>query len=110
MTDRIMNHKILGTIQPELVPFRWNGEIIHGAEGESLAAALLANGIRTLRRHEKDGKPRGIYCNIGHCSECRVTVNGERNQRACLTPVEKGMDVEQQTELPHLVKGDDAHV
>lgn len=110
MTERIMHHKILGTIQHDLVPFKWEGRTIYGAEGESLTAALLANGIRTLRKHEKDGKPRGIYCNIGHCSECRVTVNGEKNQRACLTPVEKNMDVEQQKELPHLVKGDEAHV
>lgn len=110
MTERITHHKILGTIQHEPVPFKWNGEVIYGAEGESLTAALLANGIRTLRRHEKDGKPRGLYCNIGHCSECRVTIDGEKNRRACLTPVVQDMDVEQQKELPHLVKGGDTHV
>ncbi|WP_411842826.1 (2Fe-2S)-binding protein [Salinicoccus sp. HZC-1] len=110
MTERILNHKILGAIRHEFVPFKWNGETIYGVEGESLTAALLANGIRTLRTHEKDGKPRGLYCNIGHCSECRVTIGGEKNQRACLTPVKEGMSVRQQTELPHLVKGDDSHV
>lgn len=110
MTERIMNHKILGPIQHELVPFKWNGKTVYGVEGESLTAALLANGVRTLRRHEKDGMPRGLYCNIGHCSECRVTINGEKNQRACLTVVKEGMSLEQQTELPDLVKGDDSHV
>lgn len=110
MTERILSHKILGDIKPKEVPFYWNEQVIHGVEGESLTAALLANNIRTIRQHEKDGKPRGLYCNIGHCSECRVIIDGERNQRACMTPVREEMHIEQQVELPHLVKGGERHV
>lgn len=109
MTDRILEHKILGKKEQTLVPFKWNGKTYYGAEGESITAALLANDIRTLRYHEKDGSGRGLYCNIGHCSECRVTVKGKRNQRACLTPIYKNMEIEQQIELPHLVKGGRPH-
>ena len=105
MTRRITNHKILGSFEVDLVPFYWNGRELQGHRGESLTAALLANGIRTLRLHEKDGSPRGLYCNIGHCSECRVTIDGKKNQRACLNTVKEGMRIESQSMLPNLTKG-----
>ena len=105
MTRRILDHKILGPKEHTTVPFIWNGETYHAAEGESITAALLANDIRTIRHHERDGAPRGLYCNIGHCSECRVTVDGTENVRACLTPVRKNMEIDRQGALPHLVEG-----
>lgn len=73
------------------VGFTFNGRQLSGLQGEPIAAALLANGIQTLRLHEKSGRPRGIYCGIGHCFECRVAVNGIPGIRACLTPLEGGM-------------------
>ncbi|CAM4309411.1 (2Fe-2S)-binding protein [Lacicoccus alkaliphilus] len=105
MTRRIIEHKILGSKKSPLIPFIWNGETYYGAEGESITAALLANDIRTLRYHERDGAPRGLYCNIGHCSECRVKVDGRENVRACLTPVRENMIIVRQGALPHLVEG-----
>nr|WP_257350941.1 (2Fe-2S)-binding protein [Pseudalkalibacillus decolorationis] len=69
-------------------------------EEDTIASALLANGIRMLRRHEESGSPRGVYCNIGHCFECRVTARGEEGVRACLTPVEDGMVVSSGKQLP----------
>lgn len=110
MKNRITHHKILDSIEFELVPFTWNNHTLYGNKGESLTAALLANDIRTLRKHEKDSKPRGMYCNIGHCSECRVTVDGKINQRACLTPLKKDMKVEQQIEIPYVVEEGEQHV
>lgn len=105
MTERILNHKILGDYTPHIVPFQWNNVTYYGDEGESVTSALLANDIRTIRHHEKDGKPRGLYCNIGHCSECRCTVDGIPNQRACLTQLKRQMDIKSQQEVPDLVKG-----
>lgn len=104
MTERITKHKILDDFELNTVSFTWNNHTLYGNEGESVTAALLANNIRKIREHEKDGQPRGMYCNIGHCSECRVTVNGKRNQRACLTPLVKDMVIEQQFEVPYVVK------
>ncbi|MFZ5633219.1 MAG: (2Fe-2S)-binding protein [Bacillota bacterium] len=75
------------------VTFTFNGRELKGYAGEPIAAALLANGVRTLGYREKSGRPRGIYCGIGHCYECRVTVNGIPGTRACLTPLEDGMAV-----------------
>lgn len=94
---RITNHPILGTIQKQdLVQIYFNGEKYDAVKGESIAAALLANGIRTLRYSEKEQQPRGIYCGIGHCYECRVSVDGSRSTRACITPVRDSMTIESQ--------------
>lgn len=105
MTERIINHPVLGTLEPgQAVTFTFNGQEYEGFEGEPIAAALLAAGIRTLRHHEESGAPRGIYCNIGHCFECRVEVNGRQGVRACLTPVQEGMRILGGEELPAPVR------
>ncbi len=94
MTERIENHPIMGPLpERERVTFRWMGRDIEAVKGEPIAAALLAAGIRTLRRSEVSGAPRGVYCAIGQCMECRVTVNGASGVRACLTPIVGGEDV-----------------
>lgn len=95
MSRRIENHPVLGKLaEQERVTFQFDDEKYEGFEGDTIASALLAHGIRTLREHEASGTPRGIYCNIGHCFECRVTVNGNANVRACLTPIKENMVVE----------------
>ncbi|MGE7988793.1 (2Fe-2S)-binding protein [Lysinibacillus fusiformis] len=105
MTERIINHPILGNlIKKEKVTFTFDDHEFEGYKGESLAAALLAQGIRTLRLHEETGQPRGIYCNIGHCFECRVNVNGLEGERACLTPLSDGMVVKSGQTLPTTVR------
>lgn len=94
MTKRIIHHPVLDSIdETDTVSFTFDHKEYIALRDESLAAALLANGIRTLRHHEESGTPRGIYCNIGHCFECRVTVDGKQGVRACLTPVQEGMNV-----------------
>lgn len=37
--------------------------------------------------------PRAPLCGMGVCFECRVTVDGESNVPACITPVRAGMQV-----------------
>jgi len=61
--------------------------------GETVAGALLASGRRAWR-HTRHGQPRGLYCGIGLCFDCLVTVNGTPNVRACVTPVMAGMIIE----------------
>jgi sarcosine oxidase, subunit alpha len=102
---RIIDHPILGRVDNrEMISFQFDGNTYEGYENETIAAALLANGVRKLRVHEESGSPRGIYCNIGHCMECRVTVNNQANVRACLTVVKKDMVVESGKQLPNPVK------
>jgi sarcosine oxidase subunit alpha len=90
-TRRIPGHQSI-TDKPE-VAFVFNGHQLHGYAGEPIAAALLANGIRAIRRHPISGRPRGIYCGIGHCYECLATVDGSPGVRTCLVPLRAGMVV-----------------
>lgn len=102
---RIIDHPVLGKLNDRnLLSFQFDGKPYEAYEDETIAAALLANGVKKLRVHEESGTPRGIYCNIGHCMECRVNVNGQVNIRACLTVVEEGMIVESGKQLPNIVK------
>src|SRR5690554_2452438 len=102
MTNRIVDHPVLGKLEKrQKVQFQFDGKTYEGYEKDTIASALLAEGIRTLRKHEESGNPRGIYCNIGHCYECRVTVDGETNIRACLTPIQANIIVESGQVQPH---------
>lgn len=40
--------------------FRFNGRLMEGFQGDTLASALLANGVRTVARSFKYHRPRGI--------------------------------------------------
>ncbi|GLW67408.1 proline dehydrogenase [Actinomadura rubrobrunea] len=59
-----------------------DGEPLTGVAGQTIAGVLLAAGRRAWRRGPS-GAPRGVFCGIGVCFDCVVTVNGERDVRAC---------------------------
>jgi predicted molibdopterin-dependent oxidoreductase YjgC len=69
-----------------------DGESLVAPAGRSIAAALLA-ADRPALRQSPDGSPRGLYCGIGVCFECRVHVEGRGAVLGCVTPVEPGMRV-----------------
>jgi|SRR5690625_2420015 len=103
--NRIVDHPVLEKLdERKKVTFTFDGKEYTGYEGDTIAAALLAHGIRTLRVHEESGTPRGIYCNIGHCFECRVTVNDIPGIRACLQEIEEGMVINSSTIQPNPLK------
>ncbi|MCZ2258529.1 (2Fe-2S)-binding protein [Sporosarcina sp. G11-34] len=94
-TNRILDHPVLGKLKNQTpVTFTFDGKTYEGFEGDTIASALLANGVRQLRVHEETGAPRAIYCNIGHCFECRVTINETDTTRACMTTIQENMVVE----------------
>lgn len=71
----------------------FEGRPIEARVGESLAAALTAAGVLALR-HEETGGERGMFCGMGVCQECLVTVDGVANRRACMTKVTGPVTVE----------------
>jgi predicted molibdopterin-dependent oxidoreductase YjgC len=73
-----------------------DGSPVPAFEGESIAAALLAAGTRVLKTTARYGAPRGLYCGMGVCFECVMTVEGRPNVRSCQTPVREGMRIETQ--------------
>jgi D-hydroxyproline dehydrogenase subunit gamma len=76
----------------DVVSFTVDGERFVAPARQSIAAALLAEG-RTVLRRSPAGDPRGVYCGIGACFECRVHVEGRGEVLGCVTPVEPGMRV-----------------
>jgi predicted molibdopterin-dependent oxidoreductase YjgC len=70
-----------------------NGEPLEAYAGETVAAALLASGRRAFRHTDKSGAPRGVFCGMGVCYDCLVTVDGVPNVRACVTQICDGMVV-----------------
>ena len=77
---------------PSDIAFQVDGRTVRAPAGLTLAAALLENGIRALRRSPVDGAPRGAFCHMGVCQECVVSVDGRR-VRACCVTVRPGMAV-----------------
>ncbi len=63
-------------------------------EGVTVAAALLQDGWRALRRTRWRREPRSLFCGMGICQECVVMVDGRPGVRSCLTLVRPGMQIE----------------
>ncbi|MEU4098020.1 (2Fe-2S)-binding protein [Streptomyces sp. NPDC026673] len=83
--------------------FTFDGRAVPAHPGQSVAAALWAAGVLSWRTTRVEGAPRGVFCGIGVCFDCLVTVNGHAGRRACVTPVGPGDVVNPQVgtgELP----------
>jgi predicted molibdopterin-dependent oxidoreductase YjgC len=81
--------------------FDFDGRPVPFRQGQTVGAALWADGVRSWRRTRFEGRPRGLFCGIGVCFDCLVTVNGAPNQRACLIAAGTGMTVTTQTGTGH---------
>ncbi|WP_427134188.1 (2Fe-2S)-binding protein [Pseudarthrobacter sp. S9] len=80
--------------QPDVVTVSFDGRLLEAAPGQSVGAALVTQGITAWRSTRKGARPRGLFCGIGVCFDCLVTVDGAPNQRACLVEVRGGMQIE----------------
>lgn len=97
---RVKQHPILGPQEEgQWVTIYFNGKPIKARKGEPIAASLYAAGIRVFRYTKRFQEPRSLFCGIGRCTDCMMTVNDVPNVRTCITPVEEGMRVEQQKGL-----------
>lgn len=83
---------------PPPITISFDGRPIEARDGQSVAAALMAAGERCLRIDEF-GNPKGVVCGIGFCWECRCSIDGVPDTRACMTPVRPGMVVRRQQGL-----------
>ena len=84
--------RVEGTERGPAVMILVDGRPVRAYEGEMLAAALLAAGVRELRRSPLAKAPRGAFCLMGVCQECVVEIDGAPRQ-ACMTRVLAGMTV-----------------
>lgn len=80
----------------ERVSFTIDGRVAEALSGDSVAAALIANGVSSCRTTPVSGAPRAPYCMMGVCFDCLVTIDDVGNQQGCLVRVRPGMRVETQ--------------
>jgi sarcosine oxidase subunit alpha len=71
-----------------------NGRKVEAFEGEFVSTVLHAEGISVFARKLTTGRASGIYCGMGICYECLVTIDGINNIRACQTFVVDQMIIE----------------
>jgi len=81
----------------EFVFERWR---LRAAEGQTVAAALLAHGVHVFGRSSKYHRPRGVRCMNGTCSCCAMRVDGLPGVRTCVTLVREGMQVQREHAWP----------
>ncbi|WBQ06008.1 FAD-dependent oxidoreductase [Kribbella sp. CA-293567] len=79
-----------------------DGRPLKALPGQTVAAALMADGRDSWRTTRNGGRGRGVFCGIGACFDCLVVVNGSPDVRACQRVVRAGDEVRTQrgTELP----------
>ena len=74
------------------VTILFDGRPVEALAGESVAAALWAAGIRTLRRAPRDSGARAPFCMMGLCQECVVEMDGQLTE-ACRLRVADGLSI-----------------
>lgn len=67
----------------------FDGRELPVSPGQTVAAVLMAAGVRSWRTTRVGGRPRGLFCGIGVCFDCLVTINGVAS-RACLVTARPG--------------------
>lgn len=98
---RLYKHPILAVEEKPLFKFYWQGQELLAREGETIASALFANGIRIFNYHHKDGAPQGIFCANGQCAQCLVLADGYP-VKSCMELIKPGMKIEPVRGLPEL--------
>lgn len=78
------------------VSLRFEDRTLTVPAGISVAAALLAGGVRDFRSSVVGQAPRAPYCMMGVCFECLVEIDGVPARQSCLVPVRDGMQVRRQ--------------
>jgi predicted molibdopterin-dependent oxidoreductase YjgC len=71
-----------------------DGQTVTAYEGETLATAMLAAGLGAFAAHAEPYPSSRLFCGMGSCFQCLVTIDGEPNCQACRTLARPGMKVE----------------
>lgn len=84
--------RIFGT-RGEPLSVTVNGQLIEAYAGETIATVLLASGHLIFQQEGAAHQPQSLFCGMGVCFNCLVTVSGIPNLRACVTLVAAGMAI-----------------
>ncbi len=78
------------------IGFIYKKKKYYGVEGDTVATALYANGIRIFARSLKYHRPRGLYSLDGECSNTCMEVDNIPNVRCENTLLKEGMVIKEQ--------------
>lgn len=84
------------------VPFSWEGKQLSAFEGDTIASALMANGVQVVSRSMKYHRPRGYMTADYWDPNGFVQVGDDPNVRSGHRLVEAGMDISAQNVWPSL--------
>ncbi|MBL4628567.1 MAG: sarcosine oxidase subunit alpha family protein [Roseicyclus sp.] len=86
--------------------FTFDGKRMRGFAGDTLASALVANGVRLMGRSFKYHRPRGVFCagseEPNALVELRSGARQEPNTRATTAELYEGLDARSQNRWPSL--------
>ena len=88
------------------VTIYFEGREFRAREGQTVAAALMANGIYKLGQSRNLSQARGLYCGSGRCQSCLMTIDGVEHVRSCITIVRDGMVIKQSIGDPDVLNSD----
>jgi predicted molibdopterin-dependent oxidoreductase YjgC len=74
-----------------------NGEMVAAYVGETVASVLLAAGVHSFQHISAAATPGRVYCGMGVCMQCLVTIDGVQSCQACKTLARPGMKVKTQS-------------
>lgn len=89
---KIENHPILTIPQEDIVEFLFEGKLVKGQRGHTIAAALHQAGLQ-VHKHSLKERNRTLECGIGKCGACEMLVDGQV-RRICITLVDNVKTVE----------------
>ena len=84
------------------ITFTWNGKKMKGYRGDTIASALMANGVHVISRSMKYKRPRGVLTADYWDPNTTVQVGDEPNVRAGHRKLAAGMNVSAQNVWPSL--------
>ncbi|OFX67897.1 MAG: ferredoxin [Bacteroidetes bacterium GWE2_29_8] len=80
---KIDKHPIIDIPKEEKHQFLFDGKLIYGFKGHTIASALHLAG-HNVHSHSLTGRNRSLECGIGKCGACEMLVDGEI-KRICIT-------------------------
>lgn len=90
-------YRLSAAAEEPAVEFSFDGRVMHGVRGDTVASALLANGVRVVSRSFKFHRPRGIFTAGYEETNAIFQLHADSRlipgERAPLTPLSPGLQV-----------------
>lgn len=79
---------------------RWGQQAVAFQSGDTVAQALNRAGIRAFGT-SRTGQNYAVFCGIGQCQGCLVSVKGAGPREACLLLCRDGLELDRVTGAGH---------